>query len=182
MAGEPIVQATHRHLKWAALDRLEKGLMILCGLCLACFTLSTLIDVTTREAGRPLLWLQEVTSTFFVYGVFIGSAVATRRNDHLFLSALTEKMTGSARRFFEVFNRSVVLLVGVGMVWFGWQNVITGLGSFRMPSMLPMSYLYLGIPLCGALVALFSLEQIVNGLRNGFTNAEPEELPLDVGI
>jgi TRAP-type transport system small permease protein len=182
MAGEPIVQATHRHLKWAALDRLEKGLMILCGLCLACFTLSTLIDVTTREAGRPLLWLQEVTSTFFVYGVFIGSAVATRRNDHLFLSALTEKMTGSARRFFEVFNRSVVLLVGVGMVWFGWQNVITGLGSFRMPSMLPMSYLYLGIPLCGALVALFSLEQIVNGLRNGFTTAEPEELPLDVGI
>ena len=182
MAGEPIVQATHRHLKWAALDRLEKGLMILCGLCLACFTLSTLVDVTTREAGRPLLWLQEVTSTFFVYGVFIGSAVATRRNDHLFLSALTEKMTGSARRFFEVFNRSVVLLVGVGMVWFGWQNVITGLGSFRMPSMLPMSYLYLGIPLCGALVALFSLEQIVNGLRNGFTNAEPEELPLDVGI
>jgi TRAP-type C4-dicarboxylate transport system permease small subunit len=182
MAGEPIVQATHRHLKWAALDRLEKGLMILCGLCLACFTLSTLIDVTTREAGRPLLWLQEVTSTFFVYGVFIGSAVATRRNDHLFLSALTEKMTGSARRFFEVFNRSVVLLVGVGMVWIGWQNVITGLGSFRMPSMLPMSYLYLGIPLCGALVALFSLEQIVNGLRNGFTTAEPEELPLDVGI
>jgi TRAP-type transport system small permease protein len=182
MAGEPIVQATHRHLKWAALDRLEKGLMILCGLCLACFTLSTLIDVTTREAGRPLLWLQEVTSTFFVYGVFIGSAVATRRNDHLFLSALTEKMSGSARRFFEVFNRSVVLLVGVGMVWFGWQNVITGLGSFRMPSMLPMSYLYLGIPLCGALVALFSLEQIVNGLRNGFTTAEPEELPLDVGI
>ncbi len=182
MAGEPIVQATHRHLKWAALDKLEKGLMILCGLCLACFTLSTLIDVTTREAGRPLLWLQEVTSTFFVYGVFIGSAVATRRNDHLFLSALTEKMTGSARRFFEVFNRTVVLLVGVGMVWFGWQNVITGLGSFRMPSMLPMSYLYLGIPLCGALVALFSVEQIVNGLRNGFTTAEPEELPLDVGI
>ena len=62
----------------------------------------------------------------------------------------------------------VVLLVGIGMVWFGWQNVLTGLGSFRMPSMLPMSYLYLGIPLCGALVALFSLEQIVNGLRNGF--------------
>jgi TRAP-type transport system small permease protein len=182
MAGEPIVQATHRHLKWPALDPLERGLMILCGLCLACFTLSTLVDVTTREAGRPLLWLQEVTSTFFVYGVFIGSAVATRRSDHLFLSALTEKMSGSARRFFEVFNRTVVLLVGVGMVWFGWQNVITGLGSFRMPSMLPMSYLYLGIPLCGALVALFSLEQIVNGLRNGFTGPVGDPALEDAGI
>lgn len=165
----PIVQETDRHLKWSAFDVLEKWLMILCGVCLTAFTVSTFIDVVTRETGHPLLWLQEVTSTFFTYGVFVGTAVATRRNDHLFLSALTEKMSGTPRRFFEVFNRSVVLLVGVGMVWFGWQNVLTGLGSFRMPSMYPMSYLYVAIPVCGALVALFSLEQICNGLRNGFS-------------
>jgi TRAP-type C4-dicarboxylate transport system permease small subunit len=177
---QPIVQTTGRHLKWRGLDKLEHGLMLLCGICLTGFTLSTLIDVVTRETGHPLLWLQELTSTFFTYGVFVGTAVATRRNDHLFLSALTEKMTGRLRRFFEVFNRAVVLLVGLGMVWFGWQNVLTGLGSFRMPSMLPMSYLYLGIPLCGALVALFSLEQIVNGLNNGFTEVVPERVPLDM--
>lgn len=165
----PIVLETDRHLKWSAFDVLEKWLMILCGVCLAVFTVTTLIDVVTRESGHALLWLQEVTSTFFTYGVFIGASVATRRNDHLYLSALTEKMTRAPRRFFEVFNRAVVLLTGLAMVWFGWQNMITGLGSFRMPSMLPMTYLYTGIPLCGALVALFSLEQIVNGLRNGFT-------------
>jgi len=184
----PLVLTTDRHLKWSTFDALERGLMILCGVCLTGFTISTFVDVVTRETGHPLLWLQEVTSTFFTYGVFIGSAVATRRNDHLFLSALTEKMSGGARRFFEVFNRTVVLLVGIGMMWFGWQNVLTGLGSFRMPSMLPMSYLYLGIPLCGALVALFSLEQIVNGLRNGFVvpaavdRAAPDVGPRDVGL
>ena len=178
----PIVQETDRHLKWSALDGLEKGLMILCGVCLTGFTVSTFVDVVTREAGYPLLWLQEVTSTFFTYGVFVGSSVATRRNDHLFLSALTEKMTGGTRRFFEVFNRTVVLLVGIGMVWFGWQNVLTGLGSFRMPSMLPMSYLYLGIPLCGALVALFALEQIVNGLRNGFVATVGDGIVRDTGL
>ncbi len=181
MAGS-IVQATDRHLKWPALDALERVLMIGCGLCLTGFTLSTLVDVVTRESGHPLLWLQEVTSTFFTYGIFIGSAVATRRNDHLYLSALTEKMSGAARRFFEVFNRAVVLLVGLGMVVFGWQNMITGLGSFRMPSMLPMTYLYVGIPLCGALVALFSLEQIVNGLRNGFATIEGDGPARDTGL
>ena len=178
----PLVLTTDRHLKWSAFDRLEKWLMILCGLCLTGFTISTFIDVITRESGHPLLWLQEVTSTFFTYGVFVGSAVATRRNDHLFLSALTEKMSGHARRFFEVFNRTVVLLVGIGMVWFGWQNVLTGFGSFRMPSMLPMSYLYLGIPCCGALVALFSLEQIVNGLRNGFAPVMGDGVLRDTGL
>ncbi len=167
MSG-PIVQQTGRHLKWAALDRLELALMILCGICLMGFTLATFLDVITRQSGHALLWLQEITSALFTYGIFIGTAVATRRQDHLFLSALTEKMSGSPRRFFEVFNRGVVLFVGLGMVVYGWQNFWTGFGSFRMPSMLPMSYLYIAIPICGALVALFSLEQIVNGLKNGF--------------
>ena len=180
--SDPIVQQTGRHLKWPALDRLEHALMILCGVCLAAFAFSTFVDVVTREIGHALLWLQEVTSTFFIYGIFVGTAVATRRNDHLFLSALTEQMSGAPRLFFEVFNRVVVLAVGLAMVVFGIQNYFTGFGSFRMPSMLPMSYLYIAIPICGALVALFSVEQIANGLKNGFHGDADREHGREVGI
>ncbi len=167
-----VVQRANRHLKWPALDRLEWALMMLCGVCLVGFSTSVFLDVFTREIGRPWLWLQEVTSTFFTYGIFIGTAVATRRNDHLYLTAMTEAMHGRTRVFFEVFNRTVVLLVGLAMVVFGWQNFLSGFGSFRMPSMTPIASLYAAIPLAGILVALFSLEQIVNGLRNGF---EPDD-------
>ncbi len=177
-----IVLQTDRHLKWRAFDAIERALMILCGVCLTGFTLSTLIDVVTRESGYPLLFLQEMTSAFFIYGIFVGTAAATRRNDHLFLSAITERMTGRTRRFFEVFNRAVVLAVGICMVIFGWENFLTGFGSFRMPSMWPIAYLYIVIPLCGALVALFSLEQIVNGLRNGFATPVGEGVLRDTGI
>ncbi len=169
MAETPeIVLAADRHLKWAALDPLELVLMILCGVCLVGFSTSVLFDVITREIGHPWLWLQEVTSHFFTYGIFIGTAVATRRNDHLYLSAITEAMKGRTRTFFETFNRVVVLLVGLAMVVFGYKNFLSGFGSFRMPSMTPIATLYAIIPVSGALVALFSLEQIVNGLRNGF--------------
>ena len=165
---QPIVQPGDRHLKWRTLDGLEWLLMILCGVCLMGFSTSIFLDVFTREIGRPWLWLQEVTSTFFTYGIFIGTAVATRRNDHLYLTAMTEAMSGRTRVVFEVFNRLVVLGVGLGMVVFGWQNFLSGFGSFRMPSMTPIASLYAAIPLSGILVALFSLEQIVNGLRHGF--------------
>ena len=47
--------------------------------------------------------------TFFIYGIFIGVAAATRRNDHLYLAVLAESMTGNRRLFFEIFNRFVVL-------------------------------------------------------------------------
>jgi len=174
-----LVQGSERHLKWHALDPLERVLMIMCGICLAGFSASTLLDVVARVIGHPLLWPQEVTSTFFIYGVFVGAAAATRRNDHLYLSAVTDAMSGGFRLFFEVFNRLVVLLVGVALVIFGWENFLTGFGSFRMPSMLPIAYLYWPIPVCGALVALFSLEQIVNGLRNGFGSSD--KLPSELG-
>ena len=166
-----LVLAADRHLKWRALDPLERVLMRVCGACLVGFSSTTLLDIVARVIGHPLLWPQEATSAFFVYGVFVGASVATRRGDHLQLSALTEAMGARTRRVFEVFNRAVVMAVGFCLVVYGWQNFLTGFGSFRMPSMLPIAYLYAPIPLCGALVALFSLEQIVNGLRHGFPAA-----------
>ena len=167
-APAEIVLSTDRHLKWVAFDRLERGLMILCGLCLAGFSTAVFFDVVTREIGHPWLWLQEVTSAFFTYGIFFGTGVAVRRNDHLSLSAIAGQLTGRPRTILEVFNRCVVLAVGVAMIVFGWQNFLQGFGSFRMPSMTPIAYLYWPIPVSGALVALFSLEGIVNGLKNGF--------------
>lgn len=163
-----LVLNADRHLKWPAFDPLERALMHLCGVCMVGFTSMTLLDVVARTVGYPLLWPQEITSAFFIYGVFIGASVATRRNDHLQLVALTESMSGVIRRVSEVLNRAVVMGVGLFLVVYGWQNFLTGFGSFRMPSMLPIAYLYAPIPLCGGLIALFSLEQIVNGLRHGF--------------
>jgi TRAP-type C4-dicarboxylate transport system permease small subunit len=176
-APAPIVQTTDRHLKWRAFDGLERVLMILCGVCLAGFSTAVFFDVLTREIGHPWLWLQEVTSAFFTYGIFCGTGVAVRRNDHLYLSAIAEQLTGRVRTALEVFNRGVVLAVGLAMVVSGWQNFLHGFGSFRMPSLTPIAYLYWPIPVSGALVALFSLEQIVNGLRHGFAASvhhEPE--------
>ncbi|MBV8169185.1 MAG: TRAP transporter small permease [Alphaproteobacteria bacterium] len=172
-----LVLARQRHLKWRAFDVLELILMILCGVCLLGFSATTTFDIVTREIGAPWLWLQEVTSTFFIYGIFIGTAVAARRNDHLYLTALADAMHGRARTVVEVLIRLIVLAVAVAMVWFGWLNFLRGFSSFRMPSLTPIASLYAAIPLSGALIALFVVEQLVNGWRNGFDHDEPPEEP-----
>jgi TRAP-type C4-dicarboxylate transport system permease small subunit len=163
-----LVPPRQRHLKWAALDRLELVLMVMCGLTLFGFSTSVVFDIATRIAGRPWLWLQEVTSTLFVYGIFAGAAVATRRNDHLYLTALAEGLHGRARLVVEIVIRLVILAVALCMVWFGYLNFLRGFGSFRMPSMTPIASLYAAIPLSGALIALFAVEQLVNGWKHGF--------------
>ena len=75
MAKPPLVLARHRHLKWRALDPLEHVLMVFCGISIAGFTFSVFLDVVTRTAGVPILWLQLATTGFFAWGVFIGMAV-----------------------------------------------------------------------------------------------------------
>jgi len=183
MADESsLVLQRQRQLKWKQLDWLEAVLMALCGFTLFAFSLSVVCDIVTREIGRPWLWLQEVTSTFFIYGIFIGAAVATRRNDHLFLAAVGESLTGRPRLLIETAIRLVVISVGVFLTYFGYINFLRGFSSFRMPSMTPIASLYAAIPISGALITLFAVEQLVNGWRNGFEGAAEDDEPPPEGV
>ena len=173
--AEKLLLERQRHLKWRALDPLEIALMILCGVLLFGFSTTVMFDIVTREIGHPWLWLQEVTQTFFIYAIFVGASVATRRNDHLYLTAVAEALHGRARLVAEVVIRLVVLTVACFLVYYGYVNFLRGFGSFRMPSMTPIASLYAAIPIAGALIALFTLEQLVNGCRNGFDHPEPRD-------
>src|SRR6202163_3193994 len=175
-----LVLPRQRHLKWKALDYLEMIMMIVCGLTLLGFCLSVCADIVTRTIGHPWLWLQEITSTLFVYAIFIGAAVATRRNDHLYLTAISEALHGTPRLMVEIMIRIVVLGVAFCLIWFGYINYVRGFGSFRLPSGTPIASLYAAIPLAGVLIALFTIEQLVNGIRNGFDHPEPpdDEFPI----
>jgi TRAP-type C4-dicarboxylate transport system permease small subunit len=185
--ADKLVLQRQRHLKWRSFDRLELILMILCGVLCFGFSLSVTADIVTRTIGRPWLWLQEVTSTLFIYAIFVGTAVATRRNDHLYLTAISEALHGTPRLIVEIIIRIVVLGVAFCLIWFGYINYLRGFGSFRLPSGTPIASLYAAIPIAGILIALFTIEQLVNGITKGFDHPEPpeEEIaipPVDTGV
>ncbi len=185
--ADKLVLQRQQHLKWRSFDRLELVLMMLCGLLCFGFSLSVMCDIVTRTIGHPWLWLQEVTSTLFIYAIFIGAAVATRRNDHLYLTAISDALHGTPRLIVEILIRIVVLGVAFCLVWFGYINYLRGFGSFRLPSGTPIASLYAVIPVSGLLIGLFTVEQLVNGIKDGFDHPEPpeQELPIrsvDTGV
>src|SRR6202049_1314810 len=185
--SDKLVLQRQRQLKGRAFGRLELILMIICGLLCFGFSLSVTADIVTRTIGHPWLWLQEVTSTLFIYAIFIGAAVATRRNDHLYLTAVSEALHGTPRLVVEIVIRIVVLGVAFCLIGFGYINYLRGFGSFRLPSGTPIASLYAAIPLAGVLIALFTIEQLVNGVTKGFDHPEPLEddlaiPPIDTSI
>src|SRR5664279_2354026 len=170
-----LILQRHRHLKWKALDKLEALLMVLCGVCITMFTLAVFLDVLTRTLGVPWLWLQQATTAFFAWGVFVGMAAATRRNDHFYLTEITKRMTGRPRSTIEITNRLIVLAVSVILVWCGTQNALLDLGSYRMPSLIPLTVYTAIVPIAGVLIFLFTLEQLVCGWQNGFEGPEDRD-------
>src|ERR1700757_5374330 len=129
--ADKLVLQRQRHLKWRALDGVELVLMILCGILCFGFSLSVTADIVTRTIGHPWLWLQEVTQTLFIYAIFIGAAVATRRNDHLYLTAVAEALHGKPRLIAETVIRLVVLGVAGCLIYFGYINFLRGFTSSR---------------------------------------------------
>jgi TRAP-type C4-dicarboxylate transport system permease small subunit len=170
-----LILQRHRHLKWRAFDWLEATLMVLCGVCIAMFTLAVFCDVVTRTLGAPWLWLQQITTAFFAWGVFIGMAAATRRNDHFYLTEITKHMRGTPRSVIEIANRIIVLIVSLMLIWFGWKNAVLDLGSYRMPSLIPLTVYTAIVPAAGVLIALFTIEQLVNGWKHGFEGPEDRD-------
>jgi TRAP-type C4-dicarboxylate transport system permease small subunit len=178
--ADKLVLQRQRHLKWRSFDKLELILMMLCGLLCFGFSLSVMFDIVTRTIGHPWLWLQEVTSTLFIYAIFVGAAVATRRNDHLYLTAISDALHGTPRLIVEIVIRVVVLGVALCLIWFGYINYLRGFGSFRLPSGTPIASLYAAIPLAGLLIGLFAIEQLVNGITKGFEHPEPPDEDLAI--
>jgi TRAP-type C4-dicarboxylate transport system permease small subunit len=99
---------------------------------------------------------------------------------------MADSTKGTARVIVETVIRLVVLAVAGCLVYFGLINYMRGFGSFRLPSGTPIASLYAAIPVSGALIALFTLEQLINGWRNGFDHPDPPDVispvaPLEIG-
>jgi len=157
--------------------------MVLCALLLLGFTVVEVADVVWRNLHRPWLNANEFAAGFFVWGVFLGMGVAVRRDQHFRLTAIAHTLHGSRRTLIETFNRAVILAVAISMVVFGYRYYLSGYGSFLMPSLTPIAVLYAAIPVSGVLIALFTVEELVNGWRYGFENPEqpaidPSQIPV----
>src|SRR5207244_7992264 len=98
---------------------------------------------------------------------------------HFRLTAIAATLRGRRRTIVETFNRLIVLGVALSMMVFGYRNYLTGFGSFLMPSLTPIAVLYSAIPVAGALVALFTVEELINSWRHGFEG--PAQPGLDPG-
>jgi TRAP-type C4-dicarboxylate transport system permease small subunit len=147
----------------AVLDRTLKYALTLLSVVL---TVSVFLQVLIRFVFKyPLPWTEEIARIAFVYCIFVGATIAVRENSHLqvdFLLVILPKRVARVAVFLGM------LLVGVFLVFVTWQGVVLVLatGVQMSPVMqVPFKYLYLILPVSGAIMLLYLVANILALIR-----------------
>ncbi|MEP7361588.1 MAG: TRAP transporter small permease subunit [Chloroflexota bacterium] len=147
---EPDAPAPRRlaPLEWVAL-----------GLVGLLFT-ALLVQVLGRPFGLSFVWIGELSIPLFVWIVFVGAAIASRRNEHPYVeigySAVSRRLSPRGRKALDLLLAAMaiafflVFIAGlIGMTRQTWDHVPGLLPGYRV------GYLYLGT-LVGALGCLIA--------------------------
>jgi len=120
-------------------------------------------------------WSEQASLTLMIWYASFAAAAGVREGFHIRIVALESAMPARVRRIMRVLSNLVVAGCGVAMlIWGGelilrtWDHVIPSLG-------LPRGVAYLGLPIAGALIALFAIERTLEEVRG--MNVENEEDP-----
>lgn len=148
---------------WAVFEMLDRVLLAFCTIALALLCATVFVDVVTRLAGSPIGWLQEVCMLAFVWGLFMGSALAVRRNEHFVVFALGAALKGTSRKIVETWNSLVMCTLGIVVTTVGITSFRLGLSNHMPITRLPESTLIAPLILFGALTVAFTLERLILG-------------------
>jgi TRAP-type C4-dicarboxylate transport system permease small subunit len=104
--------------------------------------------------GGSLSWVDEAGRFTMIWAAMLGSVVALDRGTHLAVSLIPDALGERARRAITVTASLLSLLFTLVLVWKGWEISQRTMRQVSPSLGLPMGYVYLSIPVGGAIMTL----------------------------
>ena len=114
---------------------------------------------------RTFTWYDEIARGCFVWLTFLGAAVGVKRQAHFRLHILVDRLSPRLRQATVILLPLVVIIFAGVLIQQGL--VFLELGKFQQtPVMgLPKTWIYVAIPIGGALMILYSLGPLWSAIR-----------------
>jgi len=119
-------------------------------------------------------WTEQAALFLMIWFVSLAAAAGVREGFHIRITALEDAMPFPIRRSMQVIANIVVGLIGLSMaVWGG--DLVMRTWDHSIPSLsLSRGLAYLGLPLSGGLILLFSIERVLSALMISSQKLEGE--------
>jgi len=173
--GEPAMSETPSVLPRSRLDALALWVQRVNGFVLTVLAFALVACVVWQVASRyvtstPSTVTDELARFIFMWVGLLGAAQASALKQHLAIDLLAIKLKGGAKRALNlVIECCIMLFATLVMIYGGCLLTAKTFANAQVTPALqvPMGYVYLVVPLAGALLVFFSLVAVVDELKRG---------------
>lgn len=134
---------------------------------LALMVLVIFVQIVLRWFGAATVWAEELARYIMLYLMWIAASYAVKKDAHIRLTLLVEKVTGKKRDILEV------VILGVWLIFAIWLMVegifllqkIDAMNQVSAAMRIPMVVPYASAPLGGLLMSVRLVQKIVETLK-----------------
>ena len=152
-------------------DAVEKGIKAICIVLAAGFTITTLISVIARYIlGAPIWWSEQFCRYLFIWMLMLYAPIIVRHNKNLGFDLVVSKLPAKAQDILWLLSETLVGVFGACYCVYTIQLCEKFSNKLMDGIRIPAPYMYSSRAVCGALLAIFSLELVINhiiAMKNG---------------
>ena len=161
-------------------DWTDKVLMAVCKLLLIADVAITSMAVAGRYVSfiPDPAWSEQMVLTLMVYMTVLSATLAIRKRAHIRMTAFDPYLSPTLVKCLDLLADLAVLSLGIVMLVYGIKVCNSPLARFGKYESLPQLsrvWMYLPVPIAGAGMAIFELEQVFQRLEELFAGKNKNE-------
>lgn len=150
----------------------HKGLDLVLSLACAVLMASLVICVSWQVISRyiltqPSTMTDELARFILIWLVLIAAALCSGLRKHLAIDLIAEAMTEKAKKWLDFYADIVVLGFAFWVMLIGGLRMVdtaVATGEISPAMEMPMSWLYVILPICGAIISIYCLLSLAEAL------------------
>lgn len=160
-------------------EKLNKASVIFLGVQM--ITLSTVVigQVLLRLLGTSINWATEFSCYLFIWMTMLGSAVASKYVMHIGVDILVERLKGKIRKIVMLMSHLLFLAGLIIFIIAGLQYTLQQIPNFTVTMEISKAWFYVSMPICGVLMAYYTLVQLLEIVHYGKIIIPKESLTYD---
>jgi TRAP-type C4-dicarboxylate transport system permease small subunit len=146
---------------------LNRIIEVIIAVLIALMVLGNFWQIFTRFVlNNAADWTEEFLRYSLIWLTMLGVPYAYGKNQHIAIEFITAKFSKRGKAIDEIFIQILILLISVFVLIIGGIMVTkNAVGQVSAALSLPMQYYYLGVPVCGVLMVIYTVPKLIEQIK-----------------
>ena len=115
----------------------------------------------------PIVWSEEMIRLTYVWICYLGWVIAERSDSHIRITIISSRLPKSVQKYLQALCHVLGIIFSILMMVYGCQLVKAGMKRTAISFPLNYSVVYLIVPICTGLLAIYETAQLIECFVKG---------------